>query len=64
MVERSTDEARNSSTIFRLWRTRSESVFTTMPGSTLREQLGTSTREPSTSTTQTRQTFTGWSVSR
>ena len=34
-----------------------------MPGSTLREQAGTSVRAPSTSTTQTRQTFTGVSVS-
>ena len=31
---------------------------------TEREQLGTSTREPSTSTTHTRHAFTGWSVSR
>ena len=35
-----------------------------MPGSTRREQAGTSTREPATSTTQTRQTFTGVNVSR
>ena len=44
-------------------RTRSESVCTTIPGSTLREHEGTSTREPSSSTTQTRQTLTGVSVS-
>ena len=44
-------------------RTRGESVWTTMPASTLREHDGTSTRAPSTSTTQTRQTFTGVSVS-
>src|SRR6266699_5230498 len=35
-----------------------------MPASTLREHAGTSTREPSSSTTQTRQTLTGVSVSR
>src|SRR6266550_881452 len=63
-VETSTDEARNSSTTRRLRRTRSESVRITMPASTLREQAGTSVREPSSSTTQTRQTFTGVSVSR
>src|SRR5450759_4980079 len=34
-----------------------------MPASTLREHAGTRTREPSTSTTQTRQTLTGVSVS-
>ena len=44
-------------------RTRSESVSTTMPSSTLREQAGTSARAFSTSTTQTRQTFTGVKVS-
>ena len=60
----STDEARNSSTIFRRVRTRSESVCTSMPGSAVREQAGTSVRDPSTSTTQTRQTFTGVRFSR
>ena len=40
-------------------RTRSESVWTSIPASTGREQAGTSTREPVTSTTQTRQTLTG-----
>ena len=35
-----------------------------MPGSTWREQAGTSTREPSSSTTQIRQTFTGVRFSR
>ncbi len=34
-----------------------------MPGSTLREQAGASTRAPATSTTQTRQTLTGVRVS-
>ena len=34
-----------------------------MPASTFREHEGTSVRAPSTSTTQTRQTFTGVSVS-
>src|SRR5215471_17865583 len=63
-VERSTDEARNSSTTRRLQRTRSESVFTDMFASTLREQAGTSAREPSNSTTQTRQTLTGVRLSR
>jgi hypothetical protein len=63
-VERSTDEPRNSSTILRLRRTRSESVWTSIPGSTLREHAGTRTREPSTSTTQTRQTLTGVRFSR
>ena len=62
-VERSTDEASSSSTSRREVRTRSESVCTTIPGSTFREQDGTSVREPSTSTTQTRHTFTGVSVS-
>ena len=50
-------------TILRLWRTRSESVLTTMPSSTLREHAGTSTRAPSISTTQTRQALTGCRVS-
>ncbi len=35
-----------------------------MPGSTLREHAGTRTREPVTSTTQTRQTLTGVRFSR
>jgi len=39
--------------------TRSESVITAIPGSTFREQAGTSTLEPATSTTQTLQTLTG-----
>ena len=60
----SADEARNSSTIFLLVLTRSESVCTFMPGSALREQAGTSVLDPSTSTTQTRQTFTGVRFSR
>ena len=60
----STEEARNSSTTRRLSRTRSVSVRTVMPGSTGREQAGTRARDPSTSTTQTRQTLTGVSVSR
>ena len=55
----STDEPRNSSTTLRDRRTRSESVWTSIPASTLREQAGTSTREPVTSTTHTRQTLTG-----
>ena len=63
-VETSTEEARNSRTRRRLRRTRSESVFIFIPGSTFREQAGTSTREPSSSTTQTRQTFTGVRFSR
>ena len=62
-IERSTDEPSSSSTSRRLWRARSVSVRTTMPCSTLREQDGTSTREPSTSTMQTRQAFFGVSVS-
>jgi hypothetical protein len=62
-VERSTDEPSSSSTSRRDVRTRSESVRTIMPSSTLREHEGTSVREFSTSTTQTRQTFTGVSVS-
>src|SRR5262245_3200111 len=44
-------------------RTRSESVVTTIPSSTFREHAGGRTREPSTSTTQIRQTFAGRSVS-
>src|SRR5215471_16663898 len=63
-VETSTDEARNSSTIRRLSRTRSESVLMDIPGSTLREHAGTSMRDPSSSTTHTRQTFTGVRLSR
>src|SRR3954447_19923387 len=63
-VETSTDEARNSSTILRDRRTRSESVLMAIFGSTLREHAGTSVREPSISTTQTRQTFTGVRLSR
>ncbi len=64
-VERSTDDASSSSTIFRACvDTLGDRVCTTMPLSTTREQLGTSTRAPSTSTTHTRQTFTGRSVSR
>src|SRR6267378_3726978 len=55
----STDEARSSSTRRRLCRTRSESVAIFIPASTLREHAGTRTREPSSSTTQTRQTLTG-----
>ncbi len=58
-----TDEPSSSSTSRRLVRTRSESVRTTMPSSALREQAGTSVRAPSSSTTQTRQTLTGVSVS-
>ena len=50
-------------TILREWRTRSESVLTTMSGSTGRAQAGASTRAPSSSTTQTRQTLAGCSVS-
>ena len=63
-VDRSTDEARSSSTSLRASITRGDRVRTTMPGSTAREQLGTSTRAPSTSTTHRRQTLTGFSVSR
>jgi len=58
-VETSTDEESSSSTSRRLRRTRSESVSTTIPGSALREHDGTRVRAPSSSTTQTRQTFTG-----
>ena len=43
--------------------TRSERVVTIIPGSTLREHDGTSTREPSTSTMHTRQAFLGVIVS-
>ena len=57
-------EARNSRTIFREVRTRSVSVRTVIPGSALREQAGTSVLDPSTSTTQTRQTLTGVRFSR
>src|SRR5947209_5550844 len=63
-VETSTDDARNSSTRRRLRRTRSESVLMDMLGSTLREQAGTRVRDPSNSTTHTRQTFTGVRLSR
>ena len=63
-VDRSTDEARSSSTSRRARITRGDRVWTIMPASTAREQLGTSTRAPSTSTTQRRQTLTGFSVSR
>src|SRR5207248_4500478 len=59
----STDEARSSSTSRRLCLTRSESVLIFMPASTLREHAGTRTRAPSSSTTQTRHTFTGVRVS-
>ena len=62
-VERSTDEPSSSSTSRRDVRTRSESVCTTIPSSALREHDGTSVRAPSSSTTQTRHTFTGVSVS-
>src|SRR5438034_3718610 len=55
----STDDARSSSTRRRLCFTRSEFVWTFMPASTLREQAGTRTRAPSSSTTQTLQTLTG-----
>src|SRR2546426_1863147 len=55
----STDDARSSRTRRLLCRTRSESVAIFIPASTLREHAGTSTREPSSSTTQTRQTLTG-----
>ncbi len=63
-MERSTDEARNSNTRRRLSRTRSESVLMDMLGSTLREQAGTSARDPSNSTTHTRQALTGVRLSR
>ena len=55
----STDEPRNSSTTLREVRTRSVSVWTSIPGSTGREQAGARTRDPVTSTTHTRQTLTG-----
>jgi hypothetical protein len=55
----STLESRNSITSFLEWRTRSVSVRTFMPSSTRREQDGTSTLEPSTSTMHTRHAFTG-----
>ena len=64
VVDRSTEEPSSSSTSLRLRSTRSLRVFTTIPGSTTREQDGTSTRAPSSSTTQMRQTLTGCSVSR
>ena len=44
--------------------TRSESVRIAMPLSAFREHAGTSAREPSSSTTQTRHAFTGARVSR
>ena len=62
-VERSVDEPSSSITMRLLVRTRSESVCTTMPSSALRAHAGTSVRAPSSSTTQTRQAFTGVSVS-
>src|SRR5438128_54572 len=55
----STDEASSSRTRRRLCLTRSESVAIFIPASTLREQAGTRTRDPSSSTTQTRHTLTG-----
>ncbi len=55
----STDEPSSSTTSLRLKRTRGLSVRTFMPGSATREQAGTSTRAPSTSTTQMRHAFTG-----
>src|SRR5438552_3066709 len=55
----STDDASSSRTRRRLCRTRSESVWTFIPASTLREHAGTRTRDPSTSTTQTLHTLTG-----
>jgi hypothetical protein len=58
----STEEASISNTSLREWRTRSESVETTIPSSTGREQEGTRVRLPSTSTTHTRHTLTGVSV--
>ncbi len=63
MVDRSTDEASSSSTILRFSRTRSESVWTTMPSSASREHAGTSVRAPSSSTMQTRHALAGVSVS-
>ncbi|MEJ7705705.1 MAG: hypothetical protein WKF47_19750 [Geodermatophilaceae bacterium] len=58
------EEASSSRTILRLCRTRSLSVFTTIPASTVREHEGTRTRDPSTSTMQTRQALTGVRLSR
>ena len=58
-MERSTEEASSSITSFRDTRTRSESVRTFIPASAVREHEGTSTRDPSSSTTQTRQTLAG-----
>ena len=46
-------------TSFRECCTRSVSVLTFMPSSAVREHAGTRTRDPSTSTTQTRQALTG-----
>ena len=63
VIERSTDEARNSITILRLTPDAGESVLITMSGSTLREHAGTSVRAPSSSTTQIRQAFAGVRVS-
>src|SRR5438270_9452624 len=59
----STDDASSSRTSLRLCLTRSESVRIFMPAPTLREQAGTRTHEPSSSTTHTRHTLTGVSVS-
>src|ERR1700757_2283910 len=59
----STDDASSSSTTRRLCRTRSESVRIFIPASTLREHAGTSTRDPSSSTTQTLHALTGVRVS-
>ena len=55
----STDEPSSSSTSRRECRTRSESVRIFIPASTLREHAGTRTRDPSSSTTQTRHTLIG-----
>ena len=55
----STLDARNSITSLREWATRSVSVLTFIPSSTGREHAGTNVRAPSTSTTHTRQAFTG-----
>ncbi len=55
----STLESRNSITSFRECRTRSVSVFTFISGSTRREHAGARTRDPSTSTTHTRQALIG-----
>src|SRR5262249_16039992 len=63
-VERSTEEPRNSSTILRANPTPGEFVWILIRGSTLREQAGTSAREPDSSRTETRQTFTGVKFSR